>query len=59
MLHEGVNQLHITLSTTASPNTHIDVRVSELFTGQARKVEALLMATRTYLSLKPGAPPND
>ena len=31
----------------------------ELFTGEARRVEALLMAARTYFSLKPGALPDE
>ena len=58
-LREEVNQLRVALSTIASPNTHIDARVPELFTGEAGKVEVLLMATRTYFSLKPGALPDE
>jgi len=59
VLREEVNQLRITLSTTASPNACIDARIPELFMGEARKVEVLLMATRTYFSLKSEVLPND
>src|ERR1700748_2193964 len=54
-LREELNQLRITLSTVVSPNAYIDARVPEPFTGEAGKVEVLLMAARTYFSLKPRA----
>ena len=58
-LREEVNQLRIALFTATSPNTHIEARVPKLFTGEASKVEVLLMAARTYFSLKPRALPHE
>src|ERR1700748_797202 len=58
-LREEVNQLRIALFTATSPNTHIEARVPELFMGEASKVEVLLMAARTYFSLKPRALPHE
>ena len=54
-----MNQLRIALSAAVSPNARIDARVPKLFMGEAGKVEVLLMATRTYFSLKPGALPDE
>src|ERR1700733_3554697 len=58
-LHEEVNQLRIALFTATSPNTHIEDRVPELFTGESSKVEVLLMAACTYFSFKPRALPHE